>query len=313
MSRLVFRAQIHQDGIRGELIRQRRLSKNDQWHDGQKQDIRTIGRGHGFCILLRTEPLAKMLGGILKLEAIREQAGAKIGIRKYLVIPSYFMDNGGKQQIYEKISRDGYTEDFWQYLTQDNPDLATRLSVLRRQQIRGQVIEEFKRRLGDTQYKETSGDNSWQKWLYEHSWVFGVNYQQPLEKSKINIGGSMPDFLFPTLDGFVDILDIKLPQDSVVIEDRSHKGSWKWSKEANIALGQAVNYLDEIQRNRLEVEKNLKLDVAVLKPRAYIVIGDCQDWTTEQREGFRKLNSALKNIDFLTYRVLLKRAERLVD
>jgi len=36
----------------------------------------------------------------------------------------------------------------------------------------------------------------------------------------------MPDFIFPTLDGFVDILEIKLPSKEVIVEDASHAGSW---------------------------------------------------------------------------------------
>ena len=39
----------------------------------------------------------------------------------------------------------------------------------------------------------------------------------------------MPDYLFPTLDGFVDILEIKLPSFEVIEEDVGHIGSWVWS------------------------------------------------------------------------------------
>jgi uncharacterized protein (UPF0254 family) len=35
----------------------------------------------------------------------------------------------------------------------------------------------------------------------------------------------MPDYLFPTLDGFIDILEIKLPEDDVIIKDTNHIGS----------------------------------------------------------------------------------------
>jgi len=59
-----------------------------------------------------------------------------------------------------------------------------------------QRIEELENRL-KKKYPETSGKNSWQSWIYKNNWMFGVNYQEPVEKQNINISGSMPDYLFP--------------------------------------------------------------------------------------------------------------------
>ena len=86
------------------------------------------------------------------------------------------------------------------------------------------------------------------------------------EKTKINVTGIMPDYLFPTLDGFVDVLEIKLPNDEVILEDTSHPGSWKWTSLTNIAIGQVVNYLGEIDRLRLEIERNIKPQKSVKVP-----------------------------------------------
>jgi hypothetical protein len=68
------------------------------------------------------------------------------------------------------------------------------------------IIEEFKKRLLDDTISETTGDNSWQKWISRNSWLFGANYLPPIEKAKINVCGIMPDFIFPTRDRFIDIL-----------------------------------------------------------------------------------------------------------
>ena len=81
---------------------------------------------------------------------------------------------------------------------------------------------------GEKKYKETSGRNNWQSWLKEHSWVFGVFYGEPYEKEKIGFD-NIPDYLFPTLDGFVDVYEIKLPSHKVIITDQSHNGSFVWS------------------------------------------------------------------------------------
>ena len=314
MSRLVFRAKMHDEGIRGDLIRQRRQSKDDKWEDGRRQDIRTIDKNHGFSIELDTETFNNLIDVEKRLKLIMEQNGIQPGVRRYKIVDldGLVISDSNQKLIFKKILEADRGEDFWQQLAEDEPNLANKLSILQRQQVKKQVIQEFEQRLNNPLHSETSGDNSWQKWLFRNNWLFGVKYQEPIEKAKINIQGSMPDYLFPTLDGFIDILDIKLPQSEVVIQDHNHRGAWKWSSEANEAIGQAVNYLDEIQRNRLEIEKLLKIDAVILKPRACIVIGDCENWSLEQREGFRKLNASMNDVAFLTYRNLLNRAERLV-
>lgn len=127
----------------------------------------------------------------------------------------------------------------------------------------------------------------------------------------------MPDYLFPTVDGFVDILEIKLPSHDVILEDSSHAGSWRWSGDANKAIGQVVNYLNEVDRLRLEIERNIKsiygYDLILLKPRAYILIGDSSGWNNLKREGLRKLNHSLHGIEIITYADLLNRGNQFID
>lgn len=119
---------------------------------------------------------------------------------------------------------------------------------------------------------------------------------------KINITGVMPDFIFPTLDGFVDILEIKLPSKEVIVEDANHAGSWVWSPDSNYAIGQVVNYLCEIDEFKSAIEKEIERvhqkKISVLKPRAFILIGRTDNWEKDKKEGLRKLNDSLHKIEF---------------
>lgn len=120
----------------------------------------------------------------------------------------------------------------------------------------------------------------------------------------------MPDYLFITTDGFVDVLEIKLPSMEVIVKDGSHNGSWVWSSDANKAIGQVVNYISEIDRLQLEIERQIQKEhdnVSVLKPRAYILIGNSKDWNKEKKEGLRKLNHSLHGIEVITYHNLTQR------
>lgn len=313
MSRLVFHAQIHRRGIRGKIIRQRRESKDDSWIPDKAIDIRSLGKNESINLDVNTEAVKELYLAILKLANILKQRGVEYGQNKYAVVDpdSIIITDENKAAYIKKIIEAGYDQEVWNNLAELNPPLVTKLSYARIQNTKQNIVEELNSRLQTGGFSETTGSNSWQRWIYKNNWLFGVNYKKPIEKTKINITGVMPDYLFPTLDGFVDILEIKLPDDEVIIKDVSHRGSWKWTPETNAAIGQVVNYLGEIDRLRLEIERNVRTqygyDVCLLKPRAYILIGNSTAWGNDKKEGLRKMNHAMHGIEILTYKDLLDR------
>jgi hypothetical protein len=182
-------------------------------------------------------------------------------------------------------------------------------------------ISELQERLDSgKKYSETKGKNSWQSWVYENNWMFGVQYEAAIEKEKIGFD-SIPDFLFPTLDGFLDILEIKLPIHDVIKEDSSHPGSYVWSSDANKAIGQVVNYIHQIELNQLQLQQRINRNYAnelgrelfTIKPRAFILIGQSDQWKPEYKEALRKLNYSLHGIEVLTYTDLLQKGNNLIS
>ncbi|OGE78051.1 hypothetical protein A3J19_01065 [Candidatus Daviesbacteria bacterium RIFCSPLOWO2_02_FULL_41_8] len=174
-------------------------------------------------------------------------------------------------------------------------------------------LEELIDRLGKS-FPETSGTNSWQAWIYANNWLFGSNYLKPIQKKQVGFS-EIPDFLFPTSDGFLDILEIKKPDKEILVANGSHSGSFYWSSEVSQAIGQVVNYLYQLEIHQLEIEKKLKL--STIKPRAYILIGNSEGWDElkdeSKREALRKLNFALHGIEIITYTQLLERGKLLVE
>jgi hypothetical protein len=172
---------------------------------------------------------------------------------------------------------------------------------------------------GDKIFNETSGKNSWQSWIYENNWIFGVTYQTPIEKEQVGFK-QIPDYLFPTMDGFIDILEIKLPTKNAIIKDDSHTGSYRWSSETSEAIGQVVNYLHHLELHQLLIKQNLertyckkyKVSIYSIKPRAYVVIDTKEGWDEDKIEGLRKLNYSLHGIEVLTYSDLLQRGNNII-
>jgi hypothetical protein len=314
MSRLVFKAQIHGGGIRGQLVRQRRETSDDVWQSDKAIDIRSLGKNETINIDINTQALALLYKAIQQLASILEQQGIRYGETQFRIVDpnSIVISDENKIEFIKKILDAGYIEDIWSQIKDSDLNLATTLSYARIQEKREKVVEELKSRLS-REYSETNGDDSWQTWIYQNNWLFGANYQEPIAKARINLLGIMPDYLFPTVDDFIDILEIKLPTEDVIVQDTSHAGSWYWSKATTIAVGQVVNYLNEIDRLCLEIEREIKIkyerDVSVLKPRAYILIGTTTGWDKIKKEALRKLNHSLHGIEVLTYNHLIQRGE----
>jgi len=310
---LIFSPEIHAGGVRGNLVRFKK-NKDDKWEELEKVDFRSLKLHEGAKIELGTAQLQKLLDEVSQRQKIVNQ-GVDYGYNEYRLLEEndnvLVVNDKNKKEILEQILSSGYSDDFWELLRVSNPGLADKLSSGHIHMYRQNIVSTLEERLnGAKSYPETSGDNSWQKWIYDNNWLFGVSYLGAIQKRIININGIMPDYLFLTTDGFIDVLEIKLPSMEVVLKDSFHTGSWVWSSDANKAIGQVVNYLSEIDRLQLEIEKQLQKqfeNISILKPRAYILIGNSENWDKEKKEGLRKLNHSLHGIEVITYHNLKQR------
>lgn len=175
-------------------------------------------------------------------------------------------------------------------------------------------IEEFVTRLEES-YHETKGDDSWQAWIYKNRWLFGSQYGELIQKERVGFD-NIPDFLLLTGDGFLDVLEIKKPSATILVEDESHPGSYRWSAEVSEALGQSDHYLTEMNSHHLEISQRIKerhnLEINAIKPRAIVLIGKSENWSHKKRERFRSLNQLLHGIEVISYTDLLRRGQNLI-
>ena len=316
---LLFKPEIHPGGVRGRIIRFKKDHKGE-WGKLTESDFKKVDLpvGSKIEIELPTEALSSLLESVeIRREIVKQ--GIKSGEKSYIVADKdnvVVVDDKTKREIFEKILKKGYSDELWQLLRESEPELATRLSVGHIHAEKQKTVKELRSRLGQ-KFPETKGKDSWQRWIYENNWVFGVNYVEVIEKARISISGCIPDYLFLAADGFVDILEIKLPEEEVILEDSNHTGSYKWSAKSNEAIGQVVTYINEVDRFQLDLKKEIKRvygsEVSFVKPRSFILIGNKTGWDEFKREALRKLNFALHGIEILTYSDLLRRAERITQ
>lgn len=311
---IMFFPEIHSGGVRGHIVKYKK-DKKRKWEILSKDDFKNAEPmlpNTKFAITLPTEAITALY------EVIQEQgkivsSGIKDGKTEYIVAESdqvVVVDSVTKKSIFKSLLEKGYSDEFWDLLIKSEPELATRLSVGHLHSEKIKSLEELKERLKG-KYPETTGNESWQRWIYSNKWLMGINYIQAIEKAKVSISGSMPDYLFLTADHFIDILEIKLPEEAVILEDKGHPGSYKWCPVANAAIGQVVYYLGEIDRLQGDLEREIlrvyKLKVSFVKPRGFILIGQKDGWDSFKLEAFRKLNFSLHGVEVLTYSDLVQR------
>lgn len=306
---------LHDGGVRGRLIKYKK-SSNKEWSDLAQSDFAShpLSSMEKVVIDMDTATTTKLLEALVSRSNIVEQ-GIKRGLKNYVVAEkdtTLIINDKNKHQVLQRILEEGLSEDYWHLIASSQPNLAAKLVAGHIQQIRAEQIAELQQRLTEN-HAETIGENSWQSWIYRHHWMFGVNYQEPIEKQKINLQGVMPDYLFPTIDGFVDLLEIKLPTEKVVVPDTQHPGSYRWTAETSKAIGQVVHYISEIERLQNEIERHIRSSdsrgISMLRPRAFILIGNSEHWTEADRGGLRRLNHSLHGIEVLTYQELLTRSK----
>ena len=145
----------------------------------------------------------------------------------------------------------------------------------------------------------------WQRFFSENPWILGSDFVEILDERRLDVE-NITDYLLKSYDGFVDIIELKLPTVDF------------WTNE-NIptatltkAVMQCNRYILETERrmNDLILSKKLK-NIPIAKPRITLIYGRSSNWT-EEKEAYRVLNSSYVALNIITYDHLLERAKRLV-
>lgn len=315
---LIFKPQIHDGGVRGTIVRCKK-ERDESWTELVEQRIVSLNLYEGMKFELTTDAAKRLFEAIRDRQQIAEQ-GVRSGSNEYITAPAnevLVITDENKRTAIRQLLGLNASDDFWNLLRDTDPELATKLARSQIQSNRAQALNQLTERLEHGTFHESTGSDSWQSWVYAHNWMFGVQYEEPIERMRINLSGSMPDYLFPTVDGYLDILEIKLPTDAVIIEETSRPGTFRWSPDANVAIGQVVNYLDSVEHYRYELRDKILHEygktVSIIKPRATILIGNSSGWSQPKKDGLRKMNHMLHGAEVITYKDLHQRGSAIAQ
>lgn len=315
MSRLVFRAQIHSGGIRGKLIRMRRLG-NGNWMDDRHVDIRDFDPGQGVNIELKTETVKKLVEAIDKLKTLLDEQGVQYGTNKFVTARAgeVIVTDSNKAHYINELLEKGYSRDVWEKLIETDPDLATKLSLSRIYFERKKLVEDFENNLD-----KDLGETYWQEFLSESRWIFGNSYIGRVGERRINIKSTL-DHPLISEDGFLEVVEIKDPQFPF----------WKLKRNGDYFLyrrkylvphselengvTQAANYILEVEK---EMDSKSWSDnhsgIYPLKPKCLVVHGRSNNWEEMEAEAYRLLNDRLHGVVVVTFDHLLLRAKQTLE
>ncbi len=148
-----------------------------------------------------------------------------------------------------------------------------------------------------------------QKHLDKNAWIFGSEYSELLKRRTWTRDDRLDFMLRRTVDGFLEIVEIKTPfQEALLRYDSSHD-SYFPSAKLSAVIGQVIRYIEEVERGRDSILAKDGSDT--LKIRARIIIG--RDGDTEQQNALRNFNAHLHRIEIYTFDQLLRVGKRVLD
>ncbi len=156
---------------------------------------------------------------------------------------------------------------------------------------------------------DSTSENDLQKHLEVNPWMFGSEYSKLEDRRNWTRDSNLDFMLRRTVDGYLEIVEIKKPiKTSLLRLDNSHS-SWYPSAELSKVLGQVMLYIEELDRDRDKIKNMDKCDT--LKIRARIIIG--HDGDEGHQGALHNLNAHLNRIEIITYDQLLRIGKRVLS
>jgi len=150
-----------------------------------------------------------------------------------------------------------------------------------------------------------------QEWIERNlQWIFGVEYKSHKTDFRKIALFSEADVVLESMDGFIDLIELKRPSHIILNKDKSHN-SYYPAAELSKALGQCGQYLKKMDEYKLQLQNEHK--VKVLRPRIKIIIGRTNNYIDEQYEALRMLNCNLNNIQIISYDYLLSCGQHILS
>jgi hypothetical protein len=324
-TRIVFKAQLCKDGIRGKIFRYKKDIKGN-CEEIIPADFRQLHANEGIGIELSTDAVKILYQKIEELKRLLEEQGIRYGEHDFSIsgADALVITDQNKATVIRKLLEDNSGEEFWNQLAQNDPDVATRLANSQLQADRTTVLRRFETMLTD----ENLPESDWQNFFENNTWIFGYGLRYQILRilhSQPNYGGSdvsgsggqRGDFLTTTEaeKKFTCLVEIKKPNTLLLQNSEYRNGVWGVSSELSGAVSQVqINCAKwEIEGARTDQNRDLMADICTISPKGIVVIGDTnQLGDRDKRNSFERYRREIHNPEIVTYDELYERAKYII-
>ena len=134
---------------------------------------------------------------------------------------------------------------------------------------RNRAIKQF-----ESMLEQDEKEPAWQEWFKKNSWVLGSEFVRILDERHIDVQ-NISDFLMEAYDGFLDVVEIKRPEDGLQFWAASlDHGNYVPSTDLTKAFTQASRYIYEVEREANSVKFLERVgQIKTVKPRCILIFG----------------------------------------
>ncbi len=318
--RKVIRALIVQNGrnenqsVKISIVCQRR-STQVEWQDIEGRSLSSLHAGEAMKLSLDTEETYQLTNRLNDLYGI-DQNGVMQGRRILNVAneDAVIETDEGRARLLRKIAQTEDLENIVDLIGMDNVTPAQGFAAAVIIADRQQKLVQFNQMMTDN----TTSEHDWQQFLERNKWMFGVDYMEVLEESRLSIHDDT-DIPYSTEGGFMDIVELKLPSHDFWKKTRDgsvflYRGKYPvQGSEVDNGLAQLRNYILEAEKNVNNTDFIQDHGCMPLKPRGVLIIGRSNDWDDDLWKAYRLFNDELHGVQVITFDQLRERAQRAVN
>lgn len=322
-TRIVFRPMIHQNGIRGDIIRFRKRS-NGELIEPVPLNFNQLNENDGVKIEMKTETLAKLYEEISKLAQLLQDRGVRYGENHFTVVNAnaLVITDENRAMVMRKLLESG--DDFWNALESIDSGFVANFVENRIHKKRQDSLIVFEDHLNNDDWSE--GD--WQNFFEKNQWIFGyglkyqilnIHQSQPDYGGRLvsGAGGQRGDFLMNSEADikFTCLVEIKKPSTLLLQSGRYRNGVWGISNELSGAISQvqinAATWEIEGSQNPANTETMIQEHIYTVSPKGIVIVGKLSQLSDDRdkRNSFERLRQSLHNPEIITYDELYERAK----
>ena len=322
---IVFKAQMHTEGIRGRIIR---YKKDDSGRRNPvvPPDFRRVQPGEGTEIELKTEAISNLFQRLQSLNKLLEERGIYNGRWRFSISDGsdLVITDRNKASIIRKLLNANLGEELWDTLVQEQPDIASRLAKMKLHTDRITALDIFRQMLDNPALTE----EDWQHFFETNKWIFGYGLRYQILDTVQNqpnygganitgLGGQRGDFLLSTRANakFTCLVEIKKPN-SPLLRGEYRNGAWDIHKELAGAIAQIqANCAQwEISGSKSDENRDYLENIYTASPKGIVVIGHTSELDTRMKKySFERFRQELRNPEIITYDELYERARFIID